>query len=119
MHKIMLPAATIALVAGGMGVAHAIPACVHEDGSGQGLCLWNAQTQGNGQGTSVVNNWDEQATEAWLMFDAAGAGSLVPAGHAVEYTAHSWEPFVLGANHIQVTDYAGNHWLFTHYPYGG
>lgn len=31
------------------------PACVTEDGAGQALCMWDAQTQGNGQGTSVVS----------------------------------------------------------------
>lgn len=44
------------------GYAHAAPAtdsaplpmCTHEDGSGQALCTWDAQTQGNGMGTDVV-----------------------------------------------------------------
>lgn len=31
-----------------------MPACEHEDGSGQALCMWDAQTQGNGMGTDVV-----------------------------------------------------------------
>lgn len=32
-----------------------LPACVTEDGAGQALCTWDAQRQGNGQGTSVVS----------------------------------------------------------------
>lgn len=31
------------------------PACLTEDGAGQALCWWDAQTQGNGQGHSVVS----------------------------------------------------------------
>ena len=31
------------------------PPCVTEDGAGQALCWWDAQTQGNGMGTSVVS----------------------------------------------------------------
>lgn len=119
-RQLALTGASLLLVAGGITAANALPACIHEDGSGQGPCFWNAQTQGNGQGTSVVNDpsWNEQATQAWLMFDAAGAGALVPAGHAVEYTAHSYEPFILGPNHIQVHDTLGNYWLFTFYIQG-
>lgn len=45
-----------------VGKAHAapatdsapMPACTYEDGSGQALCYWDAQTQGNGMGTDVV-----------------------------------------------------------------
>lgn len=32
-----------------------LPACAVEDGSGQALCMWDAQEQGNGRGTSVVS----------------------------------------------------------------
>jgi hypothetical protein len=32
-----------------------LPVCVTEDGAGMALCTWDAQTQGNGQGTSVVS----------------------------------------------------------------
>lgn len=31
-----------------------LPSCSREDGSGQALCMWDAQRQGNGMGTSVV-----------------------------------------------------------------
>jgi len=32
-----------------------IPPCTHEDGSGQpGRCFWNAKTNGDGQGHSVI-----------------------------------------------------------------
>lgn len=31
------------------------PACLTEDGAGQALCYWDAQSQGNGQGTSVLS----------------------------------------------------------------
>lgn len=31
------------------------PPCVTEEGAGQALCWWDAQTQGNGEGTSVVS----------------------------------------------------------------
>lgn len=31
-----------------------LPACTHEDGSGQALCTWDAQIQGNNMGTDVV-----------------------------------------------------------------
>lgn len=45
-----------------VGSAHAAPAtdapslpmCTYEDGSGQALCTWDAQTQGNGMGTDVI-----------------------------------------------------------------
>lgn len=36
-------------------VSPTLPACVEEDGSGQALCYWDAQVQGNGLGTSVVS----------------------------------------------------------------
>lgn len=32
-----------------------LPVCTYEDGSGQALCYWDAQAQGNGQGTDVVS----------------------------------------------------------------
>lgn len=31
------------------------PACTEEDGAGQALCYWDADTQGNGQGTDAVS----------------------------------------------------------------
>ena len=31
-----------------------IPLCENEDGSGQALCMWDAQYQGDGEGTDVV-----------------------------------------------------------------
>lgn len=32
-----------------------IPPCTHEDGSGQpGRCFWNAKTNGDGQGNSII-----------------------------------------------------------------
>lgn len=31
------------------------PACITEDGAGQALCWWDAQRQGNGEGTSVLS----------------------------------------------------------------
>lgn len=33
----------------------ALPACEYEDGSGQALCYWDAQTSGNGEGTSLIS----------------------------------------------------------------
>lgn len=33
----------------------ALPVCVVEDGSGQALCMWDADTMGNGEGMSVVS----------------------------------------------------------------
>lgn len=35
--------------------AHSLPTCTTEDGAGMALCYWDAQRQGNGQGTSVVS----------------------------------------------------------------
>lgn len=35
--------------------ASTLPSCVTEDGAGMALCWWDAQTQGNGKGTSVVS----------------------------------------------------------------
>lgn len=32
-----------------------LPMCTHEDGSGQGLCMWDADTHGNAQGNDVVS----------------------------------------------------------------
>lgn len=32
-----------------------LPACAYEDGSGQALCYWDAQTMGNGEGTSLIS----------------------------------------------------------------
>ena len=32
-----------------------LPPCLTEDGAGQALCYWDAATQGNGRGTSVVS----------------------------------------------------------------
>lgn len=32
-----------------------IPPCTHEDGAGQGICYWNARTQGNGDGDSYIS----------------------------------------------------------------
>jgi hypothetical protein len=32
-----------------------LPSCVTEDGAGQALCMWDAQSQGNGQGTSIIS----------------------------------------------------------------
>jgi hypothetical protein len=33
----------------------AIPACDSDDGSGPVICKWEAQTMGNGEGTSFVS----------------------------------------------------------------
>ena len=33
----------------------ALPACKFEDGSGQSVCYWDADTQGNGKGHDVIN----------------------------------------------------------------
>lgn len=32
-----------------------VPPCTHEDGSGQGICYWNAKAQGNGDGDSYIS----------------------------------------------------------------
>lgn len=32
-----------------------IPPCTHEDGSGQGICYWNAKTMGDGNGDSLIS----------------------------------------------------------------
>ena len=32
-----------------------LPQCTEEDGYGMALCMWDAQAQGNGMGTSVVS----------------------------------------------------------------
>lgn len=32
-----------------------LPSCLTEDGAGMALCTWDAQTQGNGQGASVIS----------------------------------------------------------------
>lgn len=34
---------------------YTLPACGTEDGAGQALCMWDAQSMGNGQGTTVVS----------------------------------------------------------------
>lgn len=34
--------------------AHSLPPCEYEDGSSQRICIWNAQTQGNTQGRSLL-----------------------------------------------------------------
>lgn len=110
------------------------PACIHEDGSGQdSACFWDAQDRGNGQGQSIVIHEDDSITEvpslvapvvapvatleaqAWGMWDAVGAASLLPADvatevHFVGYNTTGF-PF-LEANHITVWDNAGNHYLF-------
>jgi hypothetical protein len=31
-----------------------LPACEYEDGSGQSLCVWDADTMGNGMGTDAI-----------------------------------------------------------------
>lgn len=34
--------------------AEPLPLCEHEDGSGQGTCMWDATRQGNGRGLSYI-----------------------------------------------------------------
>ena len=72
------PAPTATPISGGIErVAHhtdTLPACEYEDGSGQALCYWDAQTSGNGVGTSVVAGdcsvgtvYTQDASDACLM----------------------------------------------------
>jgi len=35
-------------------IAHPLPLCEHEDGSGQSTCMWDATRQGNGRGLSYI-----------------------------------------------------------------
>ena len=50
-----------------------LPACTHEDGSGQALCYWDAQVQGNGMGTDVIagdcsiGTVGDMVTSAWCL----------------------------------------------------
>ncbi len=50
-----------------------LPACIHEDGSGQALCTWDASEQGNGVGTDAVagdcsvGTVGDMDTSAWCM----------------------------------------------------
>jgi hypothetical protein len=41
-----------------------LPACLTEDGAGQARCYWDAQGQGNGEGTSMVSGDCALAPEA-------------------------------------------------------
>lgn len=41
-----------------------LPSCTHEDGSGQALCVWDADTQGNGMGTDAVSGECAIGTDA-------------------------------------------------------
>lgn len=36
-------------------VAPSLPACITEDGAGMALCTWDAASQGNGKGRSVIS----------------------------------------------------------------
>lgn len=108
----------LGLVIGGGAVGLAAEPCVHEDGSGQATCEWNAATQGNGTGTShyVIQGQAVYGHEAaaWSLFDSSGAWSLLPNAHTrVEYAGHSYSPFVVDAYSITVWDGAGNYYLFT------
>lgn len=38
-----------------MGTEQSLPLCETEDGAGMALCWWDADTMGNGEGTSVVS----------------------------------------------------------------
>lgn len=98
--------------------AEALEPCIHEDGSGQGNCTWNAAVQGNGQGQSydVIDGEPvyHHADQAWALWDAVGASSLLPDSPVmVAYAGHSLTPFPLTADTITVWDNAGNHYLFT------
>lgn len=106
------------LVIGGITVAHGAEPCVHEDGSGQAVCSWNAQTQGNGIGEShmVIEGTVVQGHEAhaWELFDSTNAWSLLPYAHTrVEYAGWSPYPYTVDAHTVTVWDEHGNHYLFT------
>ena len=107
----------LGLVVGGATVGLASEPCVHEDGSGQVSCYWDAQTQGNGQGTDVYHVQGTPVygmeARAWSWFDSSNAWSLLPYAHTrVEYVGYSYVPYALDAYSIQVTDGAGTYYLF-------
>lgn len=112
--------------------ATALEPCVHEDGSGQHACTWDASLQGNGHGQSFdvidgqVFYHSEPVTEvhppittpteaeAWALWDAVGASSLLPnAETRVVYSGHSLTPYPLMPGTITVWDAYGHHYLFT------
>lgn len=123
MRKIIMSAVIVLTGFVGIATAHAtLPACIHEDGSGQGDCFWNAQTQGNGLGTSVThtNGGAPMADLAWAAWDASGAVNLVttPDGFWVNYVAVNQTGWVATEpNEIIVSDHLGNHYLFTVHTY--
>ena len=51
--KRALLVALVVLLVPAPGV-YRIPSCIEEDGSGQAVCLWDARTRGNGEGTSFL-----------------------------------------------------------------
>lgn len=49
------PSATTPVVDTAPHGGYSLPPCITEDGAGQALCMWDAQTMGNGMGTSVIS----------------------------------------------------------------
>ena len=72
-----------------------LPMCDTEDGAGMALCWWDAQRQGNGQGTSVVSgdcapSIMDEVTSQWcvllherpslVMHNEDGSSNTIPNG---------------------------------------
>lgn len=81
-----------------------LPACIHEDGSGQDTaCYWDASEQGNGQGLDVINYPDgtfELVTPAQPELPAAQPVVEAPAVQQVQqvqpaqdHAAAAWDMF--------------------------
>jgi hypothetical protein len=75
-----------------------LPACEHEDGSGQALCMWDAQSMGNGLGTDAVSG--ECAVDS-IGIDSESTSALC---------VRVWE---MDARTVQLSDGA-----FAEYPKG-
>jgi hypothetical protein len=91
-----------------------VPACLQEDGSGQDLCYWDAQTMGNGQGMSFI-----VMDGKFYYLEGSGLNTRIegdpfalwPKAPVAEY-----DPGVLmcgtGAAPAEDTDPNGNHWAY-------
>lgn len=99
-----------------------LPACEHEDGSGSVQpCIWDAQAQGNGLGTSIIHTPEvaevvtsDVEAQAWALFDAVNASDLLPdTSSTVTFSGHSTTAYPLTADTITVWDLNGNHYQFT------